>query len=84
MPQNVGDPTPGATLLADLLFVDHLDRAWNRGNGRFAARRGNDGGLHVQCARLLLGVLGPGLGADGAEQRNQQGKFGSGHELVFF
>ncbi|MNO79679.1 hypothetical protein D3C76_708560 [compost metagenome] len=84
LPQNVGDPTPGATLLADLLLVDHLDRARNRGNARFAASRGNDGGLHVQCAGLLVAVLGPGLDADGAEQRNQQGKFGSGHEVVFF
>jgi hypothetical protein len=40
--------------------------------------------LHVQSAGLLLGIFGPGLGAEGTEQRDQQGEFGSGHDEDFF
>ncbi|MNQ48662.1 hypothetical protein D3C85_625470 [compost metagenome] len=72
MPKNVGDPTTRAALLADLLFVDHLDRARDRGNARFTAGRGNDSGLHVQGAGLLFGVIGPAVGTEATEQRNQQ------------
>ncbi|MNF62338.1 hypothetical protein D3C84_440170 [compost metagenome] len=81
--EDIGDPAAGAALLTDLLFVDDLHRAWNRGNARFAASGGNDRGFHVQ-GTWLLGVLGPGLGADGADNRNQQGKSGGGHKTVFF